>query len=81
MNAGICDFVEQYPYSTLPAVMKTGPQKIPLLEDTTYNSNPSGTLKWLNETPDANKLEAVRLGLRHQYFAFKNDRSLNKPIL
>lgn len=81
VNAGICDHVELYPYSTLQAVMKVAPQTIPLLEDTTYNLDPIGTLKWLNETPDPKKLEAVRLGLRHQYFTSKNDRSLNKPIL
>lgn len=81
VNAGVCDVVELYPYSTLPAVMKMAPQTIPLLDDITYNSDPIGTLKWLNESPDPKKLEAVRLGLRHQYFTSKKDRSLNKPIL
>lgn len=81
VNAGICESVESYHYSTLPAVMKFAQPTIPLLEDITFNSDPEGTLKWLNEAPAPDKLEAVRCGLRHQYFKSKKDRNLNKPIL
>lgn len=81
VSAGICKNVESYPYSTLQAVMKLAPQTIPLVADFTYFADPKGTLKWLNETPSAEKLEAVRFGLRHQFFESKKNRSFNKPIL
>jgi putative transposase len=79
--AGICESVELYPFSTLPMVMKMTSQVIPLIEDSTYILDPVGTLKWLNQRPDPKKAEAVRFGLRHQYFRSKKDSSSNKPVL
>lgn len=81
VHAGICSAVEFYPYSTLQTVLGFAKPVIPLMEDATYNADPVGTLRWLNESPDLKKLEAVRLGLRHQYFQSKKDRILNKLIL
>lgn len=81
VTAGICNLVEEYPFSTLPAVLGRSKPVIPILEDITFNCDPLGTIKWLNEKPALEKQEAVRFGLRHQFFESKKDRSLNKFII
>lgn len=79
--AGVCDKVEDYPYSTLQSVLKIRRCHFPILEDSTYLFDPEGTLKWLNQTPDPVKLEAVRFGLRKQFFVSKKSSNRNRPIL
>lgn len=81
VTAGICNLVEDYPYSTFQSVLGRSKPIIPILEDTTFNFDPTGTLKWLNEKPDPEIQEAVRFGLRHQFFKSKKNPSLNKSIL
>lgn len=73
--AGICNRAEDYPYSSLQFTLGLAPKPFPMAEDTTYLSDKCGTLDWLNRTPDKEKLEGVRLGLRHQYFKSKNSRN------
>lgn len=79
--AGACEKVEDYPYSSLQSVLGHKEGHFPLVEDTTYLFDPVGTLEWLNETPDPIKLEAVRFGLRKQFFTSKKDSIRNRPIL
>jgi putative transposase len=81
VTAGICEWVEDYPYSTLHGLVKRSSLTIPLIEDAIFSADPLGTLKWLNTKPDPLKLEAVRFALRRQYFKPKKDRILNKPLL
>ncbi|MGZ3773507.1 MAG: transposase [Pseudobdellovibrionaceae bacterium] len=79
--AGICDLAEEYPYSTLHGLTKKSKLLLPLCEDITFNSDPSGTLKWLNTTPDPIKLEGVRYGLKRQFFSSKKDEIYHLPLI
>ncbi|WP_416220941.1 transposase [Bdellovibrio sp. SKB1291214] len=81
VTAGICEKVEEYPYSSLRMKLGLSPQVIPLCEDSTFISDRVGTLRWLNTSPDSEKLEGFRVGLKHQYFKSKKHRNTNKPIL
>ncbi len=81
VSAGICKLVEEYKYSTFQHVLSKVPLKFKLIADTTFDSDPTGTLAWLNTEPDAKKLEAVRWGLKHQYFKSKKCRSSRKLIM
>ncbi len=81
VNAGICNFVQDYPFSTLPMISGNALKTIPLIEDTTYNSDPVGTLKWLNTAPEKERLEAVRYGLKRTYFTYKKSTNTNKAIM
>jgi REP element-mobilizing transposase RayT len=81
VTAGICEAVEDYPYSTLHSLVRCSAALVPLCEDITYLSDPQGTLKWLNQTPDSKKLEGVRYGLKRQYFLSKKNRADNKPLI
>lgn len=79
VTANICDLVEQYPYSTLPAMLGITSSKIPLV-DSIFSMDPS-FLKWLNTPPDHKKLEAFRFGLKRQFFISKKDPNTKKLII
>jgi putative transposase len=81
VTAGICNLVEEYPYSTLHGKLHLSNLAIPTAEDTTLISDPNGTLRWLNAAPSAEKIEGVRCGLKHQFFKSKKSRSNNRPII
>ncbi len=81
VSAGICKNVEDYPYSTLYGKLNYSELLIPLSEDTTLSCDPKGTLKWLNTAPSDKIKEAVRVGMKHQYFKSKKDRKTNRAIL
>lgn len=68
VSAGICERVEEYPYSTLQNLMGVEPIPFPMPEDSIWKSDPKGTLRWLNTAPDKIKLKALRNGLKHPYF-------------
>ena len=79
VSAGICHKVENYPYSTLPMVLGLRAHEFPVVEDTLIADDKDGILKWLNTAPDPEKLEAVKLGLRRQFFTAK--RSVKNGLL
>lgn len=81
VTAKICQKVEEYPFSTLPWVIGRDRKRFHLCEDTTFESDPLGTLTWLNTAPDQKKQEAYRSGIKHQYFKSANNKSSHKPIL
>jgi putative transposase len=81
VTAKICQSVEEYPFSTLHAVMGKEPKPFAMAEDTTFFCDPVGTLTWLNEEPDPMRLEAVRFGLRRQYFLSKKCQRTRRYIL
>ena len=80
-SAGLCRRVEDYPYSTLRGKLKLSKLMLSVCEDTTLNSDPKGTLEWLNTAPSAEKLEGVRFGLKHQFFRSKKNRKNHKFVL
>lgn len=80
VSAGVCVRVEEYPFSTLSGKLSLSKLLVPLCEDTTLKSDPKGTLEWLNTAPSLEREEAIRFGMKHQYFKSKKDRITNKPI-
>ncbi len=68
VSAGICTRVEDYIYSTLAAQIGLVEIKFPMAEDTTLSADPKGTLNWLNTAPESIKEDALRKGMKHQYF-------------
>lgn len=81
VTAGLCELVEDYYFSTLSALVKSQKSQIPLIEDLTYTSAPKETLSWLNQRPEAVKLEAAKWGFKKQYFKSKKCQVTNKLIL
>ncbi len=81
VHASICKAVEEYPFSSLSIKLGLNKRNMPLVEDTLLNEDVPGILKWLNTPPDPEKLEAVKMGLRRQYFKSKKCRISNRPIL
>lgn len=79
--AGLCSQVEEYEYSSLPMVLNRMPRLLPLVDDTLVQEDPVGILRWLNTTPDPEKLDAVKMGLRRQLFVSKKSKLNNKYIL
>lgn len=81
VTAGVCDSVEKYPFSTLHGILIPSQATIQLAEDTTFISDPIGTIKWLNTAPDLKKWETFRCGLKHPYFRSKMNMRINKPLV
>lgn len=81
VSAGLCQNVEQYPYSTLRGLLFPAEMRIVDVLDTTYASDPLGTIRWLNAEPPPEKMDCVRQGLRHQYFKSKKSKDRNRPVL
>ncbi len=81
VTAGICERVEDYPFSTLHMKLKLSPIKIPYIEDALLTEDRAGILEWLNIAPDAEKLKAARAGFKSAYFISRNHRDSAKPIL
>ena len=79
--AGLCQKVQEYPYSSLQILLNQSKAKFPLVRDETFLSDPEATLNWLNTPPDPEKLEAVRYGLKHQFFKSKKDLHIRNKIL
>lgn len=81
VDAGICERVQDYRYSSLPGLL--GKQRLftPIVADETLFSDIEGILKWLNQTPTADQLEAVRYGLKRPLFKPKKCQSTNEPII
>ena len=79
--AGICELVETYPFSTLPAMLGQTSVPFSMAEDTTLISDPSGTLRWLNTAPSKELLEGFRYGLKHPFFKSKKNVLNNKPLV
>jgi putative transposase len=71
VDAGICERAEQYPFSSLQFVLGLSPRLFPMAEDTTFISDPYGTLEWLKKAPEARRLEGFRFGIKHAYFKSK----------
>ncbi len=81
VRAGICNKVEDYPFSSLYGLLGRGPILFPLAEDFTLFTDVESCLQWLNEPPPADKSEAVRFALKRQFFQPKKCRKSRKPLL
>lgn len=80
VEAGLCEFAQDYPYSTLNSILGGGKLTVPILNDDTLHAGIEETLAWVNTKPQNEKLRAVRLGLKKTYFKSGKDDS-NKFIM
>ncbi|MBY0316637.1 MAG: transposase [Bdellovibrionales bacterium] len=68
VQAGICENVNDYPFSTLYGLLGRKSLYIPVEEDFILFQETEETLRWLNCTPMVDNWEAVRKGLRWNRF-------------
>lgn len=68
VEAGLCKFVEEYPFSTLHGLLGLRHLLIPVIHDDTLFSNVEGTLAWLNRAPKEGYKRALELAMRRQEF-------------
>lgn len=80
VTAGICSKVEDYPFSTLSGMLGNTSLKVPIV-DSLFSKEDPNFLKWLNTAPDLKKLEALKFGLRHQFFISKKDPATKRLII
>ncbi len=73
VEAGMCRFVEEYPFSTLHGLLGSAPTIVPLQHDDTLFNDVEGTLDWLNSGTDPEHREAVRKALRRRKFKLPRD--------
>jgi putative transposase len=78
VTAGMCDRVEDYPFSTLSGLLGAQRLLIPVAEDLTLFSDVEGTLQWLNRKPEEKHWETVRRALRKERFKLPKEANTNK---
>jgi REP element-mobilizing transposase RayT len=81
VTAEICERVEDYQFSTLSMKLGVTEKRIPYCEDTLLLEDRDGILRWLNQKPDREKIEAARAGFKRQIFISRNKRNIFKPLL
>jgi len=81
VEAGLCKKVEDYPFSTLQAKLGLTNQRFPMAEDTTLQSSPALTIKWLNTAIDPKKKEIIKFCFRHQFFRSRRHGKTKTPII
>jgi REP element-mobilizing transposase RayT len=81
VDAGLCEKVQDYPYSSLAGLLGKHHFLTPIAPDETLFSDVEGTLEWLNRAPSADQLEAVRYALKRPLFKAKRDQNTNEAII
>ncbi|PWU18041.1 MAG: hypothetical protein C5B49_07850 [Bdellovibrio sp.] len=80
VRAGICRWVEEYPYSTLHGVCGLKRLIVPVAEDTILFTPEfdQTALNWLNTKSTPDHEEEIRLALRRSAFELKTPRKLGR---
>lgn len=81
VTAGLVQRVENYPFSTLHENFENSDFQFPISKAYLFSSNRTEILEWLNLTPDSEKFEAVRQGLKHQFFKSKKCLKNNRVLI
>jgi len=79
VEAGLCQGVEEYPYSTINGLLGSSPVYIPMIEDTLLFENTYRTLAWLNFKTKNEDRDSVKAALKRQYFKLPKNRNNSKP--
>lgn len=75
VEAQLCDYVEEYPWSTLNGLLGLSRLLIPVEEDPLLDTNEfSQTLKWLNQSPGLEDKLSVRKAIRRSDFTLPKTR-------
>lgn len=78
VRAGLCQQVEDYPYSTIRNLLGKQKSIIPISGDNIIGENPFTALKWLNQRLDDSTLDCIRRGLRKYEFKVQQDKNSGK---
>lgn len=70
VDAGLCEKVEDYIYSSLPGLLGNQRLIIPIKEDHHLFRDPEETLKWLNSSYPRHSKDEIKKALRRNQFAF-----------
>lgn len=81
VEAGACEKVEDYPFSSLSGLIGKSKLLTPLEEDTLFfDGSFEKNLIWLNEDPHEGYRDAVRKGLRRSEFNLPKLNSCEHPL-
>jgi putative transposase len=80
VEAGLTQYCEAYPYSTLNGLVGFSRLFISLQQDTLLFDDVEQTLKWLNRRPDRQAYEDVRKALKRREFTLPRKRGQQNPL-
>lgn len=82
VSAGICSQVEDYPYSTLHALLGNSRVDVPILDDWNWGTfkDREETLRWLNTAPPKENLDEIRKALRKGVFKIPKRNNRRSPL-
>jgi putative transposase len=80
VKAGLCDRVEEYPYSSLQNLIQCNLSDLPLEYDEQFYDSNKQTMEWLNTPVDEVDWNLVKNALRRPQFKVAKDTSSNKPF-
>lgn len=75
VEAGVCERVEDYQFSTIPGLLGQRKLIIPVHSDDTLFSDISGTLDWLNTPTNPDYRDVIRRALRRSKFKLPRDKN------
>lgn len=81
VDAGVCFNAADYKFSTLNGLLGLQRLTIPLVEDSLLFEDPIRVLNWINQKPPAQKLEAMKLALRRNYFRSPKSKTNGRLII
>ena len=70
VEAGVCKFVEEYPWSTLHQILGFSKMRVPLAPDHIIFDDLEQKLDWLNLAPDLTHKDLIKKALRKDEFKF-----------
>lgn len=74
LRAGLCNYVEDYHYSTINGLLGHSRLLIPIENDPIlFDGKIENNLKWLNQIPNQNDTESIRRALRKPVFKLSRD--------
>jgi hypothetical protein len=81
VEAGLCQYVEEYPWSTLNGLLGFSKLHIPVEEDTfLFDAGVTPILEWLNTAPLPGHRVAVQKAIRRSCFALPKHNKYQHPL-
>lgn len=80
VEAGLAEFVEEYPFSTLQLLLGKKHSLIPIKDPLEFADQPEELLFWMNYTWSSEQVEGVRKTLYKSEFKWPQNFSLRAPL-
>lgn len=81
LAAGLCEKVEDYPYSSLRGLLGLSRIGFPVVEDELLFSNVSAMLDWLNDPQSLVARDAIRKASRRRIFTLPHHRETRRQLV